>query len=197
MHLRHTAQAVSVLNSRIVSPVRFPNLAAVEQYSQMPGRGCLPSMGPGLLDPRIESSRSSTQRLERHRASNVGDLDETLCIVKRECCDGSHSLRAIQQRKTFFRFEPQRSQFGLPQCLAAAYALPMIKSFSFTNENQREMRKWGKIAARAHGTLFRDDWMNSSIEKARQHFDNRSANSAEAPGEDICAKQKHGPNFGL
>ena len=50
---------------------------------------------------------------------------------------------------------------------------PMIKGFSFANENQREMRQWGKIAARAHGTLFRHDWMNSSIEEARQHLDDR------------------------
>ncbi len=63
MHLRHTAQAVSVLNSRIVSPVRLPNLAAVEQYRQMPGRGCLSSMRSCLLDPGIEGRRSATQRL--------------------------------------------------------------------------------------------------------------------------------------
>ncbi len=82
-------------------------------------------------------------------------------------------MRAVQQRETFFRFEPQRSQFSLPQCLTAAYALPLIKSFSFANENQREMRQWGKVAARTHGTLFRHDWVNSSIEKARQHLDDR------------------------
>ena len=59
------------------------------------------------------------------------------------------------------------------------------------------MRQWGKITTRTHGTLFRHDRMNFSIEEARQHLDDFSANSAEALGEDVCAQQEHGPDFGL
>ena len=59
------------------------------------------------------------------------------------------------------------------------------------------MRQWSKIATRPHGTLFRHDRMNSSIEEAHQHLDDFSANSAEALGEDICAQQEHGPDFGI
>ena len=150
VHLWHTAQAVRVLNSRIVRAMRLPNLAAVEQCRQMPGRDCLSAMGPCLLDARIESGRCATQRLQRHRAGNVGDPDETLCIVKRQRSHGSHGLRAIQQRETFFRFEPQRGQFGPPQCLTAAHARSLVEGFSFTNEDQREMGQWGKIATRPH-----------------------------------------------
>ena len=41
------------------------------------------------------------------------------------------------------------------------------------------------------------DRMNSSIEQADQHLDDFSANSTEALGEDICAQQQHGPDFGF
>ena len=54
-----------------------------------------------------------------------------------------------------------------------------------------------KIAARAHRTLFRHDGMNACVEQGDQHLDGFFAHSAEALGEDVCAQQEHGPDFGL
>ncbi len=88
----------------------------------MPGRGCLAAMRPRLLDAWIEGCRSPSQCLQRHGTRNIGQPDEMLGIVERQRSDGSHPLRAVQQRKAFFGFEPKGSQAGIAQRFAAAHA---------------------------------------------------------------------------
>ena len=197
MHLRHAAQAVGILNPRVVGAVRFANLAALEQCREMPGRGYLAAMRPRILNAGVEGHGSATQRLQRHCSGNIRQPDKRLRIVERQRSNGRHRLGAVQESKTFFGFKPQRSQPGTAQRFAATDAFSAIESFSFSNENQREMRQRRKIAARAHRTLFRHDGMNACVEQGDQHLDGLFAHSAEALGENVCAQQEHGADFGL
>src|SRR6266403_5019649 len=68
VHLRHTTQAVGVLDTRIVLEMRLANLASFQNHQQMFGRRSLSRMRPRVLQPRIERGRGAFQRLETHRA---------------------------------------------------------------------------------------------------------------------------------
>ena len=64
VHLRHAAQAISVLHPRIVLAVRFANLRAFQQLHQMLCGGNLPGVRPCLVNARVEGGRSALQRLQ-------------------------------------------------------------------------------------------------------------------------------------
>ncbi len=102
MHLRHTAQAVGILHTRIVLAMRLANLRAGQQLDQMRGGLNLPSVGPDLLYAGIEGVRRSHQRLKRDGSSEIGQLSQPPRAGHRQCADGGHGLRAIEQRQTFF-----------------------------------------------------------------------------------------------
>src|SRR6202011_3696941 len=64
VHLRHAANAVSVLYSRIVLSMRFTNFASFEQPKQVRGGGFLAAMRARLLQTRIESGWSVSQSFQ-------------------------------------------------------------------------------------------------------------------------------------
>ena len=102
VHLWHAANAVGVLDARIVFAMRFSNFAALQKRVQMRGHSFLSLMGPGIVQPRIECGRRVAQTFERHRTGNVGYIRQAFRAQDRQSPNRVHRLSAIQQRETFF-----------------------------------------------------------------------------------------------
>ena len=67
------------------------------------GHGFLTGMRSGVLQTRIESDGSSFERLEAHRAGNIGDARKPLGAEKREPTHCVHRLRTVEQSKALLR----------------------------------------------------------------------------------------------
>jgi hypothetical protein len=95
VHLRHAAQAVRILHSRVVVTMRFANLAVGEQFAEKRGRRGLTELPARILDARIESDGRPEQRFERHRAGDVRRSPERVRVDERQRADRRMGLRPV------------------------------------------------------------------------------------------------------
>ena len=102
MHLWHTAQAIRVLHARVVLAVRFANLRIGEQLDQVLRGPNLACVRPGLVDARIEGRRRARQRLQAHRARQIGQLCHPPRARHGQSAHRGHRLRSVQQCEPLF-----------------------------------------------------------------------------------------------
>ena len=107
VHLRRAAHAVRILHARIFfrRAMRFANLAAFVQVRQVSRRRRRAGVCSRVHDSRVERSGTSAQRVERKRRRNIRGVDENIGFAQRETQQRQHSLRAVEQRKPFLRFQ--------------------------------------------------------------------------------------------
>src|SRR5579872_5120141 len=107
------------------------------------------SKAPGL--PRSASSE---------RGGDVGGVGGDVGVAKREAEQGEHSLRSIQERKTFIGFESDGFDVGLEHGVGAVDDFSATLSgtsadagMAFTDDDVREMSERGEVAGSADRTL--------------------------------------------
>jgi len=110
MDLWHAPQRIGVLYTRIAVPMRLPNLAVREQFSQQRRRSLLSCLAAYFVNACVECHRCPQQCLERHRARHVRRMPEPPRIGHREGCNGRVCLRAIDERDPFLGAERDRRQ---------------------------------------------------------------------------------------
>ena len=103
--LRCAAQRVRVLH--LVAPaVPLDDRRPLEQRPQRRRTPSLPGERPRRLDRRMEALRRALERLQRHRARNVGGAGESIRPDERERGHRGHELRAVDQGEAFLCGEP-------------------------------------------------------------------------------------------
>src|SRR5688572_25060893 len=108
MHLRHTTQTVSVLNSWIIFEMRLADLTVAQQFSQVRSDFHLAQMRTRSVNALVESDWSTFESFEGHCARNVCKPDELFGAMKCQSADRAHGLSSIQQREAFFHFQQKR-----------------------------------------------------------------------------------------
>ena len=133
--------------------MRFPNLAAFIQVRQVPRRRRRSRIGARLHDPRIERAGTSPQRIQRKGSGHVRGVHKTVRFAQRQTQQRQHSLRAIQKRKSFFRFQRDRHNPRALHGFAAVQNFSMEGRAALANDHLRQMRQWREVAGSAHRTL--------------------------------------------
>ena len=91
----------------------------------------------------------SLQRLERHRAREIGRLREPPGANEPERADRGHELRPVDQREPLLRLQPHRLETDSLERDAAGQELALEPRLPLADERQREMRERCEVAARA------------------------------------------------
>src|SRR5678816_2631040 len=99
MYLRHATQTVSVLHAWIADEMRLPDLALLQQLSQVRRNCDLPRVWTRRMNALVKCDRGPFQRFERHRSRYVCEPDKPFRAMKRKRPDCTHRLRAIEQRE--------------------------------------------------------------------------------------------------
>ena len=119
VHLRHAAQAVSVLHAWIILCVRLADLAFAQEREEMARHGLLTRMRAGAVDPLVERDGRPFERLECHCSGDIGDTRETFRPKERESADCMHCLRAVEQCEAFLGLQIGRLKTGFLQRVRA------------------------------------------------------------------------------
>ena len=109
----------------------------------------------------------SLQRVARHRADDVGGVDQRFRGEQHQRADGEHRLRAIDERNRFFGFEHQRLDLCALQRFGACDTrapFGFVNAFAFADQCQRQVRQRRKIAACAHASLRWNHRSHAAIE---------------------------------
>ena len=191
MHLRDAAQRIRILHAAAVA-MRIADLTLFEQTAQVRSGPDLSGMGSSLLNALVESDVGSLEGIARHRADDVGRVDQRLRIEQHEGADGEHSLCAIDERYRFFRFEHQRFDLCALQRVGAGDTRTFfVKTFALTNHCQGQVCQRRKIAARSYTALRWDPRSHTAIEHLANGIDGDGAHARVAFGKRVGAQQHH------
>ena len=177
--------------------MRLANLRALHQPHQVRRRRNLACMWPGLVNPRVESSRRAHQRLQRHRPRQIRQLRHAQPSRHGQRAHGGHSLRPVQQRQTLLGRQCQRLHSSPPQRLAAGHPFAFQKRLALPDRHQRQVSQRRQVPARTHRTLFRNHRMHPGVEQRNQQFHQRGPAAAKPLGQHVGAQQQHGPRLRL
>jgi hypothetical protein len=110
------AEAVGILHSGVVFPVRLADLAVAQQLAHQVGGLALPPVRTGLVDPGIEWCRRAPECLEAHCRGRRRRAPENPGIVHQQRQDRGLHLRAVDEGQAFLRCEPKGPQAGAGEC---------------------------------------------------------------------------------
>ena len=143
------------------------------------------SNAPGL--PR----RASREQ----RGGDIGGVHQRVGFKEREAQKSQHSLRAVEKRESFFRFQRDWSDPGALHRVRAIQNFALVACAAFTDDHLREVREWREIAGCANGALRGNHRMNLRVEHLAQASRHARANAAEAFCQSVGAQQHHGASF--
>ena len=75
--------------------MRLTNLAVLQELAEMRGDFDLSGVRTRRVNPRVKSNRRIAQRLQRHRAGNVGDARELFGAIERQPAHCRHALGPV------------------------------------------------------------------------------------------------------
>ena len=195
--LGHAAEAIGVLQPRVVVAVGLANLAVGEQVAEMLGGGDLAGVGTSGMDAGIEWRGRAAESFEGHGAGEVGEFGDAESANESESADGGDGLGAVEERESFFSFEGEGRAPGFEQGHGGGDGAAVLQDHAFADEGEGEVGQRGQIAAGADGATGGDDGVDPVIEEEEQGVDDRGPDAAEAFGEDVGAKQEHGADGGV
>src|SRR5438270_321592 len=143
------------------------------------------------MDAFIESDGRAAQCFKRHRACHVRHTRQILGAMKCETTDGSHSLRAVQKRETFFSFQLDRLNASAIERINARHPLALVERFALTDDGQRQMREWRKIAARADGAFLWNQRIHAALKHGNESLDNQRPRAAITQCQHVSAQEQH------
>lgn len=155
MNLRRAAKAVGVLHAGIFfgGAMRFTDLAAVIEMSEIERGARCSGVSACVHDPRIESAGAAAQGIEGKRGGDVGGVGEDIGAIKRDAEKRKHALRAVEKRQSFFCFERNGRDAGLLQGVGAGKNLSPKFGLAFANDDLRQVREGREITRSSHGAL--------------------------------------------
>ncbi|OXC72128.1 hypothetical protein BSU04_43375 [Caballeronia sordidicola] len=174
--LRLATQAVRVLNL-VAILMRQVDRGTFQQRAIGSRRIDLSGVTAQRVNAGVERNDGTHRGIHRQRARHqpravqVFDREH---VVQRE---RRGSLRAVEQRKTFFSLQRQRFEAGYAQPVQRTRPLATDGDFANTEQRRRHMRKRRQIARCAHRTLDRDDRQDIGVEQRDQRVDHLAADA--------------------
>ena len=95
-HLRHRAQRVGVLHTRIVLCVRRKNRAPREYPTESRGNFDLPRLSARVVNARIKERVRCLRGINRHRRSRDRCIKRVVEIVAKQRARRTHQMRAVE-----------------------------------------------------------------------------------------------------
>ena len=126
--------------------MRLADFALAQKREEMARDGLLPGMRPGVVNALIESDGRAFERLEGHRAGDIGDAGETFRPQESEPANRVHRLGAVEQGEAFLGLQISRLKPGLLQCVRARHALALEETLPLL----RATKAQDEPAARDH-----------------------------------------------
>ncbi len=193
VHLRHAPERVRVLHFVTVG-VALRDLRVRQERAQVVRALGLPRMRAHALDPRVERARRALQRLEAHRAHDVGQRREALRLHDGEPPDRHHHLRAVDQREPLLRSEGEGRQAALVQRLRARQQRAVHVRLALADEHRRQMRERREVPARPDRALTRDARDHVGVEEGDERFDDLRTNPGATERQGLRPEPDHRPH---
>ena len=159
----------------------------------MARRGRLAGMRPQRLELGRERRPRPAHGLDRLRRRQVGQLPQPVRAAHDERADRRHELRAVDEREALLRGELERRQAGLRQRVGPCQRLAADAGLALADEDEREVREGGKIAARAQRSARGDDGQHAGREHVDEELHQLAAHAGCALGERVRAQQRSPP----
>ena len=188
MHLWHAAERIWVLNVRFRL---FKDFTACEQLAHAFSCFDLTFVGTHLVNRIGEWLNKAIIGVERHCSYLISPVVKSMALNQCPYGKRAHILRAVEQRKTFFRSKFYRFPAHGLQHLFATHHFALILHFAETNQWQRKVCKWHEVARCAKRALliyYRIDVIIKEIYKSF-HSIEFAARIAVAQG--LNLEQKH------
>ena len=187
VHLCGTAQGIRVLHAAAVF-VRLVDAAALQQHVDVRGRGTLPLVRPGVVNPRFEGMHRTAEPVDRQGGRDIGGPRDALGGDAGQRRDTGRRLRPVDQGEALLRFEHDRRQAHLPQGVRTADDSAAVdRGVPFADQHQRQMRQRREIPAGADGSAARHDRMDTPIQERDQRFERLAADSRKTFCQDVGA----------
>ena len=150
-----------------------------------------------VVDSLVEGDRCAKQRLERHRARDVGGTPESARVDERDECYGRVRLGSIDQGDAFLRREDDRLGADLTQELRRRILGIPLDQRSLTDESEAEMREGRQITARPHAPLLRNGRIDIGIQHLENEIDELGTRARVALRDHISAEKHHRSHLAL
>ena len=111
------------------------------------------------MNPRIEWTDRSAQRIDRQRRGDIGRARQAGDARQRQRGNSRRHLRAVDERQSFFRAERDPAEPVFAQRLGGGPRLPPVPHLAFADEDERDVGQRRQVAAganRFHGLARAD-----------------------------------------
>src|SRR5215470_17123780 len=88
--------------------MRFANLAAFVEVSEIACSRPRSSIGAGVHDARIECAWAATQRVKGKSSRDIGRIGKSIGLEQSKAQQRQHPLRTIQKGESFLGFQSHR-----------------------------------------------------------------------------------------
>ena len=167
-HLRGGTHGVRVLHLGL--DLAGLQVAALDACADGPGRAHRAREATDFVQTRIVRFQVGEQRLERHRAGNLGLLEEAVHVVEVNGAHGGEQVRAVDGRQTVARLQARDRDAGAFHCHARRKALALIPGLAFAHHQQRHLRHRRKIAAGADRAFLAHHRRDAGIQQRNKRL---------------------------
>jgi len=188
--LRRAPQAVGVLHRVPAGAVAGHQRRARQQSAQVGGADQLARVRPERLHALVVRPVVAEQRLHRHRAGDVGRLDQHRGLMYREREQDLHRFGPVDQRQPFLGREPQRLDPVLAQHLRGRPAIGTVArptQPALADQRLGQVRELGQVAGCPHRALARNDRKQAELEQLQQALREYRADSG------VAGRERPGP----
>src|SRR5207249_186038 len=120
------------------------------------------------MDLRQEGGARALERLERLRAREIRRPRQATRTHEPERQEGSHELRAVDERQALLRLEARRLEPDARERLEPGEPLAVDERLPLADERQRQMRQRCEVSGGADRAAARDDRQDASLEAVEQ-----------------------------
>src|SRR5579859_3357329 len=107
MDLRRATKAVGILHARIFvrRAMRFADGAAFVEVSEILRSARGAGVGAGVHDAGVECAGAAAKSVEGKSCGYIGGVDQDVRSIEGDAEQREHTLRTVEKREAFFRFE--------------------------------------------------------------------------------------------
>ena len=166
-HLRRTAQAVGILDARIVFSRCDSRISLSANSARMRSAASIwPRWGRARVNPRIEGCRRAPESLEAHGGGARGGPPEHLRIVHQEREECRLGLGAVDKCEAFLRGEPVWLEPRGRERRAGRTHGASSEHAPFAHQSQRDVTEWRQVTAGPDASLLGHGRHDAGVEHA-------------------------------
>ncbi len=116
----------------------------------------------------VERRIAALYRIGGHRPGNKRRREQVLAAKYRSQCERRGHLGTVEEREPFLRRQPYRLDPRVCERLFGSHQLAVHPCLAGTDEYARHVRKWRKVAGRAHGAFGRNSRIHVVVDQRAQ-----------------------------